>query len=207
MAVLAPYRGPAFQTGRYSTHLVPLAVVVGVAGLGALRAALPGRPGVGAGVVALALLGLALPLGPASQAYAWGVQNINAMQVRLGHWLAAETPADTLVALNDVGALSYFGERRVIDLVGLGTPEILPYRRQGVDAVLRYLGRRCPEYLVIFPAWFPELAARADLFRPVAGVTLPHNVVAGAATMTVYETAWHRARRPGVLACPGSAGG
>ena len=68
--------------------------------------------------------------------------------------------------------------------------------------LLRYLARRCPEYLVIFPAWFPELAARADLVRPVTGVTLPHNVVAGAETMTVYETAWHRDHQPAPLACP-----
>jgi len=117
--------------------------------------------------------------------------------------LAAHTPADTLVALNDVGALSYFGERRVIDLMGLATPEILPYRRLGEAGVLRYLSRRCPEYLVIFPAWFPELTARTDLFQPVTGVTLPHNVVAGAATMTVYETAWHRDHLPAPLACAG----
>ena len=146
-----------------------------------------------------------LPAG--ADAYAWGVQNINAMQVELGRWVAAHTPPDTLIALNDLGALSYFGERRVIDLVGLATPEILPYRRQGEDGLLRYLGRRCPEYLVIFPAWFPGLAARADLFRPVTGVTLAHNVVAGAATMTVYETAWHRARQPAPLACPAALGG
>ena len=127
------------------------------------------------------------------------------MQVRLGHWVAAHTPPDALIALNDLGALTYFGERRVIDLMGLATPEILPYRREGPEAVLRYLGRRCPEYLVIFPDWFPELAARADLFRPATEVTLAHNVVAGAATMTVYETAWHRARRADWLSGRGRA--
>jgi hypothetical protein len=71
-----------------------------------------------------------------------------------------------------------------------------------VDGLLRYLARRCPEYLVIFPAWFPELAGRTDLFRPLTEVTLPHNVVAGAATLTVYETAWHRARGAAALSCP-----
>jgi hypothetical protein len=153
-------------------------------------------------VFALLLLGLAWRLPSGAERYAWGVQNVNAMQVELGRWVASATPRDTLIALNDVGALSYFGERRIIDLVGLATPEILAYRRQAPDGLLRYLGRRCPEYLVIFPAWFPELAARADLFQPVRAITLPHNVVAGAATMTVYETAWHRARRPAPLACP-----
>jgi arabinofuranosyltransferase len=201
MALVAPYRGPGFQTGRYSSHLLPLAVVVALCGLERVLAWAPSR-WLRAAIIVLLLVGLAWRLPAAADDYAWGVQNINAMQVELGRWVAAHTPIDTLVALNDIGALSYFGERRVIDLMGLATPEVLPYRRQGEAGLLRYLGRRCPEYLVIFPAWFPGLAARGDLFGPITGVTLPHNVVAGAATMTVYETAWHRDHRPAPLDCP-----
>jgi arabinofuranosyltransferase len=206
VAVVSPYRGPQFQTGRYSSHLLPLAVVVAMIGLERILRALPaGRLRIA--VFAILLVGLAWGWPAGAEAYAWGVQNVNAMQVRLGRWVAEHTPPDTLIALNDVGALAYFGERRVIDLVGLATPEILPYRRQSAAGVLRYLERRCPEYLVIFPAWFPDLAARDDLFRPVAGVTLPHNVVAGAATMTVYVTPWHRDHRPAPLACAANGGG
>ena len=200
MALVAPFRGPGFQTGRYSSHLLPLAAVVALSGLAHIQAWAPSRRLRGA-VALLLLAGLAWRLPAGAEAYAWGVQNINAMQVELGRWVAAHTPADTLVALNDVGALSYFGERRVIDLMGLATPEVLPYRRDGEAGLLRYLERRCPEYLVIFPAWFPDLAARGDLFRPVTGVTLPHNVVAGAATMTVYATVWHRDHRPAPRPC------
>jgi hypothetical protein len=200
-ALVAPYRGPGFQTGRYSSHLLPLAVVVALCGLARVLGWVSSWR-LRAAVVALLLVGLAWRLPAGAEAYAWGVQNVNAMQVTLGHWVAAHTPPDTLIALNDVGALSYFGKRRVIDLVGLASPEILPYRRQGEAGLLRFLGRRCPEYLVIFPAWFPELTARADLFRPVTSVTLPHNVVAGADTMTVYETPWHRARQPAPRDCP-----
>ena len=206
MALVAPYRGPGFQSGRYSSHLLPLAVVVALVGLDRL---LRWRsvPGLRGAVLVLLVVGLAAPLPAGATAYAWGVQNINAMQVALGRWVAAHTAPDTLVALNDVGALSYFGERRVIDLVGLATPEVLPYRRQGEAGLLRYLARRCPEYLVVFPAWFPGLVARVDLFRPVTEITLAHNVVAGAATMTIYETAWHRARQPAPRACPGDPTG
>jgi len=191
MALLAPYRGPAFQTGRYSAHLLPLALVAAAAGLAAVLSVLPGRAFRAAVAGGLALA-LALGLGPASQAYGWGVQNINAMQVRLGRWVAGHTPPGARLAVNDIGALSYFGDRPIIDLMGLVTPDILPYRRQGPAGVLRYLERACPDYLVIFPAWFPELAARTDLFRPVERVRLAHNVVAGADEMVVYETAWSR---------------
>lgn len=192
-ALLAPYRGPAFQTGRYSSHLLPLAVVLAVAGLGAFVAALPGRAGLRAGLWGALGLGLLLPLGPASGAYAWGVQNITAMQVHLGRWVAHHTPPGARLGVNDIGAISYFGGRPIVDLMGLVTPAIIPYRREP-DGVLRYLERACPDYLVIFPEWFPGLAARTDLFRPLTRVRLAHNVVAGAAEMVVYETVWNRWR-------------
>ena len=200
-ALVAPYRSPIFQTGRYSSHLLPLAVVVALAGLERLWRGLPTRR-FRVAVVALLLVALVAPVSGEAREYAWAVQNINAMQVTLGQWVARHTPPDTLIALNDLGALSYFGRRRVIDLMGLGTPEILRYRRQGEMAVLGYLGRRCPEYLVVFPAWFRKLTAREDLFRPIIGVTLSHNVVSGADTMLVYETVWHRDHRPERQACP-----
>jgi hypothetical protein len=206
VALIAPYRGPGFQSGRYSSHLLPLAAVVALVGLDRGLGWLP-SPRWRVAVAALLVVALVWRLPAGAESYAWGVQNINAMQVELGRWVAARTPPDTLIALNDVGALSYFGERRVIDLMGLATPEILPYRRQGPDSLMRYLGQRCPEYLVIFPTWFPRLAARADLFQPVTEVTLSHNVVAGAATMTVYETVWHRDHRPAPRPCPVPAGG
>jgi hypothetical protein len=200
-ALVAPYRSPIFQTGRYSTHLLPLAVVVALIGLERFWRRLPTRR-LRVAVAALLLVALVAPVPGGAWEYAWAVQNINAMQVTLGHWVAGHTPPDTLIAVNDLGALSYFGRRRVIDLRGLGTPEILPYRRQGEMAILGYLGRRCPEYLIVFPEWYRMLTARDDLFRPIAGVKLPYNVVSGADTMLVYETVWHRGHQPAPLACP-----
>jgi arabinofuranosyltransferase len=201
-ALLAPYRGPAFQTGRYSSHLLPLLAVLALAGLAPLLGVLAARPAWRRTVLALLALGLVAGLPGAATRYAWGVQNIDAMQVRLGGWVAHTTPPAALIGANDIGALSYFGQRRVLDLMGLATPEILPHRRQGEAGVLRFLETRCPDYLVIFPAWFPALAARADLLQPLVRIRLPHNEVAGADEMVGYETVWNRWRATPVT-CPG----
>jgi hypothetical protein len=180
MALLAPYRGPAFQEGRYSTHLLPLAAVVLAAAPGkAFRA----KPVVLGSVLLVSLIALA----PAAERYAWGVQNINAMQVHLGRWLDAHAPPSATLAVNDVGAIAFFSRRPVLDLMGLVTPEILPFRRDGETGVINYVAQRCPDYVVIFPAWFPRLAGRADLMSPVYAVRLPRNEVAGAAEMVVYR--------------------
>ncbi len=202
MALLAPYRGPAFQEGRYAAHLLPLAIAVAVMAL----IPLAGRPRLGrTAAVALLAAGLAALPGAALR-YAWAVQNIDAMQVHLGHWAVDHTPRGARLGLNDVGAIAFVSRREVIDLMGLVTPAIIPYRRDGEAGVLRYLERSCPDYLIIFPAWFPELSAKSDRFMPIYRLRLEHNMVSGADEMVVYETAWNRWRaspRP----CPEPPGG
>src|SRR6185503_3207469 len=115
MALLAPYRGPAFQEGRYSTHLLPVAAVVLAAAAGRSFRAKPL-------VLGLVLLASVVALAPAAERYAWGVQNINAMQVHLGRWLDAHTPPSATLAVNDIGAIAFFSRRPVVDLMGLVTP-------------------------------------------------------------------------------------
>ena len=191
MALLAPYRGPGFQEGRYSIHLLPLAMVVAVVAVGRLMPAWTRARCLAVLALFLAALG---GLWPAAGRYGWAIQNIEAMQVRLGQWVARETPPGARLALNDVGAIAYLSRREVVDLMGLVTPAILPYRREGDAGVLRYLERACPDYLIIFPAWFPGLSERTDLFHRLRRLRLANNTVSGADEMVVYETAWNRWR-------------
>ena len=71
--------------------------------------------------------------------------------------------------------------------MGLVTPEILPYRRQGEEGVIRFVGEVCPDYVVIFPTWFPRLVARTDLLEPLERVRLDRVEVAGGPEMVVYR--------------------
>jgi hypothetical protein len=199
MALLAPYRGPGFQEGRYSIHLLPLAIAVAGAGLGGF-ARWPKLQVVLAGAFLVASMAAARP---AADRYAWAVQNIDAMQVHLGRWVAVHTAPGARLALNDIGAIAYMSRREVVDLMGLVTPAVIPYRRAGEAGVLRYLERACPDYLIIFPAWFPELSAMTDRFTPIYRRRLDHNTVAGSDEMVVYEARWSpsaRCKRPGTAA-------
>jgi arabinofuranosyltransferase len=181
MALLAPYRDPAFQEGRYSIHLLPLALLVL-----AVSAAPPG--GVRRRVVILAYFVIALAtLPPAAEHYGWAVQNINAMQVHVGRWVDRNVPRHARLAVNDIGAIAYFSRREVIDLMGLVTPRILPYRRRGESGVIQYVRETCPDYVIVFPTWFPELVSRDDVLQPVHRVRLEHNVVSGGPEMVVYR--------------------
>jgi len=182
MAILAPYRGPGFQEGRYSIHLLPVAILMlTVAAVHSRRATL--MSSIRVVYLAAALVTLAI----AADRYAWGVQNINAMQVHLGRWVDAHLPRTATLALNDVGAIAYFSRRPVLDLMGLVTPEIRSYRRQGEAGVLRFIAERCPDVVIVFPTWFPELTARRDLLTPIYRVRLPRNEVSGGPEMVVYR--------------------
>ena len=181
MALLAPYRDPAFQEGRYSIHLLPIAFVVLAVALGERLT----RPRL-AMVVLYLVLAIAA-LGPAAARYGWAVQNINAMQVHLGHWVDAHLPKREVIALNDIGAIAYLSRREVIDLVGLVSPDVLRYRDAGDEGILRYLLERCPGHVIVFPAWYPRMTARSDLLEPVYRVRLDHNTVGGADEMVVYR--------------------
>jgi arabinofuranosyltransferase len=181
MALLAPYRGPGFQEGRYSIHLLPLAVIVLAVAFDTVPERLR-RP-----ALALWLLLALWTLVPASGRYAWGVENIEAMQVKLGHWVDANVPRNARLALNDIGAIAYVSRREVVDLMGLVTPEILPYRREGEDGVIRFVAKVCPDYVIVFPTWFPRLTARTDLLEPLHRVALGRVEVSGGPEMVVYR--------------------
>ena len=55
----------------------------------------------------------------------------------LGKWFARNTPADATVALPDIGAFAYYSDRRVVDLGGLVTPEMMSVlRNHELDEVI-----------------------------------------------------------------------
>ena len=188
MAVLAPYRGPGFQEGRYSIHLLPVGLLLLAGAWSDIAPAYGGARA--ASLVRVVYLAVALvTLAPAADRYAWGVQNINAMQVHLGRWVDAHLPRSATLAVNDIGAIAYFSRRPVIDLMGLVTPEIRPYRRAGEAGVLRFVAERCPDFVIVFPTWFPELTARRELLTPIYRVRLERNEVSGGPEMVVYRLA------------------
>jgi hypothetical protein len=102
--------------------------------------------------------------------YAQATRSINQGDVVAGRWLAANTPANALVVVNDIGALAYFGERRILDLAGLATPEVIPIlaktmpgsaqRDRGLKELL--LAQKA-DYVVIFPTWYPVLSRDPQL--------------------------------------------
>jgi len=169
-----------FHTFRRTAYFLPgltMAVAAGVVTLWdeITAARLPAARSLQATVAAAALLGLALAwqvneLRHTGALFANDLRSINQGDVAAAQWIAAHTPPDALVAANDIGALAYVGQRRIFDLIGLASPDVIPIlaetgplapaRSQRLKAVMQAQG---VAYVVIFPTWFPGLAQDPDL--------------------------------------------
>ncbi len=207
--LLAPFQGALFQHGRYAAHLVPMLTVLALLGAAALWRDLQARgwpasprwcrarwPAAWALLLALELAGLMARDG---RNYGRDVADIENLHVAMGRWVEAHAPPGAVVAANDIGALAYFGHRRVLDLVGLVTPAALAWRVPGEPAdraVLRYIEQEHPAMLVLLPNWYPELSRRQDLFTPVHEVAVRGSAIAGGDRLVAYLTPWAAAHPP-----------
>jgi hypothetical protein len=126
-----------------------------------------------------------------AQFYALSVKNINQMQVHLGEWVDQNIPAGSLVAINDVGAIKFFGRRECVDLEGLVSPEVIPYKILGQYAYPLFFDRNRPDYFVTFPVWYPVIYDQLGLWRNVLyEVKIKDNVACGGTWTVVSKPDW-----------------
>jgi hypothetical protein len=191
--------------GRYYFPFFPVLVLLGVLGLqGAAAAVGPrlraGRWRLPAGALLLALLAwpTASSLFQGLGRYLQNVLNVQDSDVRMARWLAPRLPPDAVLAVNDIGALKFFLPNRVIDLAGIANPEIRRAMNEGAahgvsdaQVLLAEVERRKPDYLVIFPSWFPNLASD-PAFRPLRVLDIKDNITMGGAQVVLYATPWTR---------------
>jgi arabinofuranosyltransferase len=196
IGMMAPALPVTLQQGRYVAHALALGFVIASAGLAGLWRVGGRRGGLMlTAVAALAIARLASQDIAFATRHAQMVGNIESLHGQVAHWIRMRTRPDALIAANDIGALAWFSERRVLDLEGLVTPDIVPHKAARTH--LTFLEQQKPDYLVIFPQWYPHLAARTDLFREVHRVSSPR-VSAAHDTTVVYSTPWldSQAREP-----------
>ncbi len=175
-----------YQHGRYQIPALPVLVVLGWEGI-YLATRQAGTPparilvrawaaAVVAATIAFVVLG--------AQAYARDVAVIESEMVDTARWISTHTEADDLVAAHDIGALGYFGGRRVLDLAGLAEADVIPILRNE-SALAELLDQRRAGILMTFPSWYPALTACADLVYVSDGRFSPQQ---GGENMHVY--AW-----------------
>jgi arabinofuranosyltransferase len=186
MGITAPQRLKP-ENVRYTAQLVALAPPLIAAAMShLLRGMAP------ASLLVVGLLAVLTGLRTVDRApeYARSVKNIQDLHVRAGLWIGGHLPEDAVVAANDVGAIAYFSQRRILDLEGLVSPEVLAYRRFA-DRGIRVVRDMRPDYIVIFPTWYPEISQSAE-FSEIHRITIGDNVISAGDTLVIYQTPWAR---------------
>jgi hypothetical protein len=187
-----------YQHGRYLIPSMPVFFLVGMSGtidlLQKLRGESPNlKPGLEMGPrlrrlgafgwsVGIAILSLVMTVFGAA-AYAQDVAIIDTEMVSTAKWVDVNIPAGAIVGAHDIGALGYFGGRKILDLAGLVSPAVVPFIRDE-KALSSYLTQNEADYLMTFPEWYPELVKEKTIVFRSGGTFSP---AAGGENMEVFR--------------------
>src|SRR5215831_2201945 len=124
---------------RFNRYLLPALPAFAIAGVAGLRAAVVGVTWkqdalvwrLTATVAAIVMLGSQwFYFQPTPAEYVRISRYELARHVKTGRWLAQHTPANAVIAAHDVGAIAFYSNRRIVDMAGLVTPEVVPHLRK-----------------------------------------------------------------------------
>ncbi len=117
------------------------------------------------------------------RAYANDVAVIESEMVETAKWISQNTDPDAVIAAHDIGGLGYFGGRKIVDLAGLVSPEVIPYIRDEKQ-LAKLLDSNNVDYLMTFPGWYPDLIRYAISIFSTGG---EYSIKAGGENMSVYR--------------------
>ena len=175
-----------YQHGRYIMPAIPAFLLLagfGMAGWIELKAQQSWKRVLSAVWAASAGLVLAAFWIMGARAYALDVGVIESEMVETALWIRENTAEGAILGAHDIGGLGYFGEREIVDLAGLVTPDVIPFIRDE-GHLASYLDERAADFLVTFPSWYPELV---EGLEPVYQGSGEYTAMFGMDRMTVYR--------------------
>ena len=152
-ALMLPY------SHRFNRYLLPALPGYAIAGVWGLREATTHaarlRTWAPVTVAAVLLVAQAVWFLPTFADYTAAARYHASHHVRTGRWLAVNSDSGAVVATHDIGAIAFESHRRVIDMAGLVTPEVIPHlRTPGYAAYLESLFvRRHVTYVAVLQDW------------------------------------------------------
>lgn len=162
-----------YQEGRYLMPLLPFVILLAVDGLESVLMRLgtsihllrqnPWR------LATTAVCGCALAAQfvvadlTKAREYAVACKYIADRQIATARWINTNLPADAVVATHDVGALAFYGGRRIVDMVGLVSPGMIG-NIGSFDGLRRFLLSQKVTHVALLRNWF-EVANQTALFQ------------------------------------------
>jgi len=176
-----------YQHGRYLIPAMPIYFLLGLSGSVALFQSvrltqLWKRRIKFASSISVLMVSLAFLIS-GIRAYAADVAVIESEMVDTARWIQVNTEPDALLAVHDIGAVGYYSQRKIVDLAGLISPEVIPFMRDEAR-LAEYLDAKRVDFLVTFPDWYRELQNGKVVVHQTASNFSPAQ---GGTKMTVYR--------------------
>jgi hypothetical protein len=206
---------------RYVQPFVPIFLLFAATGVYALTrviGAVRMRRAVLHGVLAMAVLFSLVAVPTWAVDFGRATGTIRDTDVSAGVWIGEHLPPDAVVAVKDLGAVAYFSDRRVVDLIGLGTNGLAQASTNGVGSVyeaMRHLpaGQR-PDYFLIYNQYpGPDLSLLSQVgvlknppvmtFSVQAPTDLNGNRIVPFTELDLYSADWSLAGTGDVQQVPG----
>lgn len=92
-------------------------------------------------------------------------RHIYIRQVESAKWLKNNTPENSIIATHDVGAIAYYSDRKIVDVVGLINPEFIPKlnSKEFAGFVLEQMRKQNVNYAAFLKEWF-QIVNQPPLF-------------------------------------------
>jgi hypothetical protein len=114
-----------------------------------------------------------------------GATDIFRQQVQMARLVREYFPGEVVV-VNDIGAITFLGGAKVVDIAGLGTREVLALRNPKLNRALE-LGKlaesKGASIAMVYPAWLGEVP---EGWIPVGRLITPEPVILGGDTVQFY---------------------
>jgi hypothetical protein len=152
-----------YQYGRYLMPILPFVVLLGIGGLeellrvggeriSVLKTA-ASRKTVCAVILFATVGGTAYGAWQRQDYYGETCMYIAERQVTTARWIRDHLPKEAIVATHDVGALAFYSGRRIVDMVGLISPEMIENIGR-LDRLIDYLKDQNVTHLAVLRTWF-----------------------------------------------------
>ncbi|MES2921847.1 MAG: hypothetical protein V4819_09880 [Verrucomicrobiota bacterium] len=188
---------------RYEGYLIILGLIAAATMLPAVRDWLRGRPLALAMPVYILLAFATLPLAwrarKANPEIVQAAGNIHDQQVQMA-MVTRHLGKDARVAVNDLGAVSFLTDARVLDLYGLGDNSLARAkvdRVYGSAKIQSRLEETRTDFVICYPSWFTGPQKLPETLIPVETWYLDNNLICGGEKVVFYATSPQAALKMG----------
>ena len=118
--------------------------------------------------------------------------NIYDQQYQMGLFIKQYYTGEN-VAANDIGAIDYFGEVRVLDLEGLGSIDVAEAKIKGIydtEEISDLAGRNEVKIALVYDHWYEKYGGLPPDWIKVGEWKIQNNVVTGGDTVSFYAVSY-----------------